>query len=90
MLKRVPMLGVRGIHRLAGHVRGWSKTVPDIKKQNLLIGHIIRMQEEVGTGGAGFRYLYAAFLQEAGELLNHAPIPRGIDTDDRSGGHLAR
>jgi len=27
------------------------------------------MQEEIGTGGAGFRYLYAAFLQEAGEML---------------------
>ena len=27
------------------------------------------MQEEIGTGGAGFRYIYAAFLQEAGQLL---------------------
>ena len=23
------------------------------------------MQEEIGTGGGGFRYIYAAFLQEA-------------------------
>ena len=27
------------------------------------------MQEEIGTGGAGFRFLYAAFLQEAAALL---------------------
>jgi hypothetical protein len=26
------------------------------------------MMEETGTGGAGFRYLYAAFLQEASEI----------------------
>ena len=29
--------------------------------------HIVRMQEEIGTGGGGFRFLYAAFLQEAKE-----------------------
>jgi len=27
------------------------------------------MQEEIGTGGAGFRYIYAAFLQEAADFL---------------------
>ena len=27
------------------------------------------MQEEIGTGGAGFRFMYAAFLQEAAALL---------------------
>ena len=27
------------------------------------------MQEEVGTGGAGFHFMYAAFLQEAAELF---------------------
>ena len=27
------------------------------------------MQEEIGTGGAGFRFMYAAFLQEAAEVL---------------------
>jgi len=25
----------------------------------------VRMQEEIGTGGGGFRYIYAAFLQQA-------------------------
>jgi len=27
------------------------------------------MQEEIGTGGGGFRYIYAAFLQEADAYL---------------------
>jgi hypothetical protein len=27
------------------------------------------MQEEIGTGGGGFLFIYAAFLQEAGRLM---------------------
>ena len=27
------------------------------------------MQEEIGTGGAGFRFMYASFLQEASEVF---------------------
>ena len=34
-------------------------------------GRIIQMLEAVGTGGAGFRFIYAAFLQEAAEKLNN-------------------
>jgi hypothetical protein len=34
------------------------------------IGHVVRMQEEIGTGGAGFRFIYAGFLQEAAQLLD--------------------
>ena len=29
------------------------------------------MQEEIGTGGGGFRYIYAAFLQESGKLMQN-------------------
>lgn len=39
------------------------------EKPILYLGNIIRMQEEISTGGAGFRFMYAAFLQEAGKLL---------------------
>jgi len=34
------------------------------------VGHIVRMQEEIGTGGAGFRFIYAAFLQEAAQIAS--------------------
>jgi hypothetical protein len=32
------------------------------------------MAEDFGTGGAGFRYIYGAFLKEAGEKFNHAEL----------------
>ena len=28
------------------------------------------MQEEIGTGGAGFRFMFASFLDEASKILN--------------------
>src|SRR5690606_19951432 len=42
-----------------------------IKTANHYLGQVVRMQEEIGTGGGGFRYIYAAFLQEAGKLLEN-------------------
>ena len=74
MLTKAPPLGTNGIRRLAKHVRRWGTRIPDEKKRLLLLGHVIRMQEEVGTGGAGFRYLWAAFLQEAGEILDRPQL----------------
>jgi len=71
MMDPVAMVGVCGIRRLSRSVRSWKSK--DQRKQKLLLGHIIRMQEEVGSGGAGFRFMYAAFLQEAGELLGFEP-----------------
>ena len=32
------------------------------------------MQEEIGTGGAGFRFIYASFLQEAGTILDNSQL----------------
>lgn len=65
----VPYIGVRGIRMLAKQLERWPARL-DKRKASLYLGHIIRMQEEIGTGGAGFRFLYAAFLQEAAELLD--------------------
>ncbi len=61
-------LGTRGINFLAKRVAKWPKNLGD-KKASLYLGQLIRMQEEIGTGGGGFRFMYAAFLQEAAELL---------------------
>ena len=36
-----------------------------IKKAGLYLAQLVRMQEEIGTGGGGFRFIYGAFLQEA-------------------------
>ena len=38
------------------------------------LAQLIRMLEEVGTGGAGFRYIYAAFLQQAANVTGIAEL----------------
>ena len=35
---------------------------------------MVRMQEEIGTGGGGFRYIYSAFLQEASKKINNPQL----------------
>ena len=36
-----------------------------IKDAGIYLAQLVRMQEEIGTGGGGFRFIYAAFLQQA-------------------------
>ncbi|MDR0687131.1 MAG: BtrH N-terminal domain-containing protein [Prevotellaceae bacterium] len=64
----VPYFGVKGIVLMAKKMRRWEKTLGR-RKAALHLAQIIRMLEEIGTGGAGFRYMYAAFLQEAAAVL---------------------
>ena len=67
MLAPVFFVGVKGIRTLAKKI----ETLPakqNEKYQKLFLGHLVRMQEEIGTGGAGFRYIYAYFLQQAAEI----------------------
>jgi hypothetical protein len=61
MLGPIPFTGVRGIRMLANKVAKLETSEYGLN----YVGHIVRMQEEIGTGGAGFRFIYAAFLQEA-------------------------
>ncbi|MBC3757194.1 BtrH N-terminal domain-containing protein [Hyunsoonleella sp. SJ7] len=70
MLAPVSIVGVKGIRRVAKLVRKWPKK-KGTKVANHYLGQIVRMQEEIGTGGGGFRYIFAAFLQESGKLLNN-------------------
>ena len=71
MLAPIPIVGVRGMRMLANKLErlpaGDAHTVD-------YIGHLVRMQEEIGTGGAGFRFIYAAFLQEASQLQGLAQL----------------
>ncbi len=74
MLKTpVPFLGVRGIHFLANRLEKWPVKLGD-ERAALFLGQLIRMQEEIGTGGGGFRFMFAAFLQEAASLLEREPL----------------
>ncbi len=70
MLAPIPILGVRGIKFVAKLIRKWPKKL-GAKKANHYLGQIVRMQEEIGTGGGGFRYIFAAFLQESSEILKN-------------------
>jgi Domain of unknown function (DUF4872)/Butirosin biosynthesis protein H, N-terminal len=64
----MPFFGAKGIKYLAKQVRKWPEKL-GTKKANLFLGQVVRMQEEIGTGGAGFRFLYAAFLQQCGNIF---------------------
>ena len=65
----IPLVGIWAIHHLADKIRAWPKRL-GYEKSKLYLGHMIRMQEEIGTGGGGFRLIYAAFLQDASGVLN--------------------
>jgi hypothetical protein len=73
----IPFIGIKGMFYMAKKVEA-LKNNKNARYVKLFLGNIVRMQEEIGTGGGGFRYLYAAFLQEAAglhpkaELLNQA------------------
>lgn len=64
----VPFSGVNGMKMVAKKIKNLDKA--DQNYARFFLGQIVRMQEEIGTGGAGFRFMYAAFLQEAGEKLS--------------------
>jgi hypothetical protein len=87
MMLHAPLffIGVRGIRWLGRVVRRLGKQDP--RYARLVIGHVVRMQEEIGTGGAGFRFLYASFLQEAAQLCGndelHAIASQLTDAGDR-------
>lgn len=69
MLAPVPIVGVRGIRMVAKRIKKMPTKIGNAKT-NYFLAQMIRMQEEIGTGGGGFRYIYAAFLQEASQKLN--------------------
>lgn len=70
MLAPMPVVGVNGIRKIAKLIRKWPKKKGN-KVANHYLGQIVRMQEEIGTGGGGFRYIYAAFLQESSQILKN-------------------
>jgi hypothetical protein len=59
-----PITGVKGIAFSGNKIKKWRDKLGP-KEAGLYLAQLVRMQEEIGTGGGGFRYIYAAFLQEA-------------------------
>ena len=79
MLAPVPIVGVRGIRFVARQIRKWP-IKNGTKKANHYLAQMVRMQEEIGTGGGGFRFIYAAFLQEASVVLKDETL-RGLSAE---------
>ncbi|QTA80120.1 Butirosin biosynthesis protein H N-terminal domain-containing protein, DUF4872 [Desulfonema limicola] len=74
MLKApVPFIGIKGMRYLAKKMEKWPQTLGE-QKATLYLGQVVRMQEEIGTGGAGFRFIYGAFLQEAADITGNKKL----------------
>ncbi|MCX6281273.1 MAG: BtrH N-terminal domain-containing protein [Bacteroidetes bacterium] len=63
-----PLIGTKGIRFLARQMRKWPQRLGD-EKASYYLGQVLRMEEEIGTAGAGFRFIYGAFLDEAATIL---------------------
>ena len=65
----LPFIGIKGIRRFADKITDWPRYA---KNEDYLADKIFRITiflEDQGTGGGGFRFLYASFLQEASKVL---------------------
>ena len=58
------IIGAKGIKYTAGKIKTWRDKL-GLHTAGLYLAQLVRMQEEIGTGGGGFRFIYGAFLQEA-------------------------
>ncbi|MDB5256505.1 MAG: hypothetical protein JWM14_1200 [Chitinophagaceae bacterium] len=59
-----PVVGVAGIKYTANKIKKWRDKL-GLKQSGTYLAQLVRMQEEIGTGGGGFRFMYGAFLQQA-------------------------
>jgi hypothetical protein len=66
----MPFLGVKGIRLFAKKLPGWIDLARETEHLSHEVMKINILLEDQGTGGAGFRFMYATFLQEASEKLN--------------------
>lgn len=76
--------GVSGIHYTGKKILKWRNEL-GVRKAGRYLGHLVRMQEEIGTGGGGFRYLYAAFLQQAAEIFENEQLVKVSDDFSKAG-----
>ena len=63
----VPWVGINAFKHLGNKIPKFPQKY-GARRAVLHLAQLVRMMEEIGTGGAGFRFLYAAFLQEAAAI----------------------
>jgi hypothetical protein len=66
--------GVSGIKYTGRKIKKWKDQL-GLHTAGLYLAQLVRMQEEIGTGGGGFRYMYAAFLQQAMAYTPNDTLP---------------
>jgi len=65
--------GTRGIVTMSKQIRKLEKKYGE-KDAMLYLATLVQAIEEIGTGGAGYRYMYGIFLHEASEMLNEPKL----------------
>lgn len=66
----IPFLGVKGIRMFAKKITEWPSMARDTEHLSHEVMKINILLEDQGTGGAGFRFMYATFLQQSSEIMN--------------------
>src|SRR5690554_2761937 len=79
-----PIAGVSGIQYTGKKILKWRDEL-GIRKAGRYLGHLVRMQEEIGIGGGGFRFLYAAFLQQSAEIFESNVLLKASDDFTKAG-----
>jgi len=70
----IPFLGVKGIRHFARKLGDWPTFARDDEHLSHELMMINVILEERGTGGGGFRFLYASFLQQAADILDQPEL----------------
>lgn len=70
----IPFLGVKGIRTMAKKIQDWPDLARDTEHLSHEIMKINILLEDQGTGGAGFRFMYASFLQQASVVLKRPAL----------------
>lgn len=63
-------VGVTGIKYTARQIPKWRDKL-GARKAGQYLGQFVRMQEEIGTGGGGFRFIFASFLEQANNYIEN-------------------
>ncbi len=79
-----PIAGVSGIRYTAKKIIKWRDKL-GVKTAGLYLAQLVRMQEEIGTGGGGFRFIYAAFLQQAHAYVKNDELLKISEQFTKSG-----
>jgi hypothetical protein len=65
----MPFLGVKGIRMFGKKIPEWPSFARDAEHLSHEVMKINILLEDQGTGGAGFRFIFATFLQQAAGIL---------------------